>query len=370
MTRRERLLACFKHQVPDRVPISIRGVDPWKGVRHPSFQPLVDAALEKTDILAHWGMSGGVFMSATDQVRVTEERRPSRHADYVERVTTCHCPGGTLTGVHYESTVGKPGYWAKYFLETKRDVDILLSVPYVPIRGEVQSFFDRVNELGERGIVIASMSADPMYHVSGLTGSQTFALWSVDERPMLRMLIDVFFERCRDYIEYQIEHGVGPVFGFAGPELCLPPLQSARDFEEFVVDYDSSLTKIVHDHGGYVHCHSHGRLGRFIERFADMGADCLHPVEPPPMGDITLEEAKRRVGDRMCIEGNIQIHDFFTLDPGDMRRLVTERMTAGKPGGNFILAPCATPLMTDVLPERVTDNFLTMIEVGLELGSY
>ena len=72
----------------------------------------------------------------------------------------------------------------------------------------------------------------------------------------------------------------------------------------------------------------------------------------------------------MCIEGNIQIHDFFTLEPDEMRRLVTERMGAGKPGGNFILAPCATPLMTDVLPERVTDNFLTMIEVGLELGSY
>ncbi len=51
--------------------------------------------------------------------------------------------------------------------------------------------------------------------------------------------------------------------------------------------------------------------------FADMGVDCLNPIEPPPIGRLTLADAKRRVGERMSLEGGIEVGDFEFVRCGD-----------------------------------------------------
>ena len=70
---------------------------------------------------------------------------------------------------------------------------------------------------------------------------------------------------------------------------------------------------LIRSHGCFVYVHCHGALDAVLERFADMGVNVLHPIEAPPLGDITLAEAKRRIGDRVCLERNIQIGDVMTL---------------------------------------------------------
>ena len=50
MTSRQRQIAAFKCQEPDRVPISVRGVDPVSNAqirKHQSYRPLVEAVREK-----------------------------------------------------------------------------------------------------------------------------------------------------------------------------------------------------------------------------------------------------------------------------------------------------------------------------------
>ena len=134
--------------------------------------------------------------------------------------------------------------------------------------------------------------------------------------------------------------------------------------------YDVPLIEMVHRYGGYVWCHCHGGMGPVLERFADMGVDCLNPIEPPPMGDVTLAEAKARVGSRMCLEGNIQQGDFYVLTARQMREKVAEAIAAGAPGGAFILCPTSSPWQTADLSERALQNYLTFIEAGLEIGQY
>ena len=41
-----------------------------------------------------------------------------------------------------------------------------------------------------------------------------------------------------------------------------------------------------------------------LERIADMGPDAMETLTPPGMGgDVDLAEAKRRVGERVCLVG-------------------------------------------------------------------
>ncbi len=368
MTSRERLLTALRGGKPDRVPVWAWGVHPWLGPCHPSVQPVVDAYLARGDLLHWWSPGCGVFLSATDQVSVASERRPSALRGFEEHVVTYDTPAGPLTEIHYASLEGKPGYCKKHLLETEADAEKLLSVPYVPPRPDCSAFFALDRELGDRGMPIVTLPADAMYLLNNWTGSETFALWSLERRDLVRRLIGILQARLQEWLAWLISQRVGPLFGYVGPELCIPPLQSPRDFEEFVVGPDREVNDQIRAARGIPLVHCHGRMGLVLEGFVRMHAGALHPVEPPPMGDVTLEEAKRRVGGDLCIVGNVQEHDLQTMPEPELRAVVAETVRVGAEGGGFILSPTATPFGWPEMAPREQRNWLAMLEVALEAG--
>ena len=56
---------------------------------------------------------------------------------------------------------------------------------------------------------------------------------------------------------------------------------SPRDFDDIVYTPDKKLCDLIHNHGGYVWVHSHGKVVSFMDAFIDMGVDVLNPPEPP-----------------------------------------------------------------------------------------
>ena len=370
LTSRERVLAVFQGEMPDRVPIWMWGIHPWLGEVQGNARSLIDTVVAQGDIVHWWGAGAGVFLSASDQVQVRSETRPARSPAFEEQVVTYQTPAGELTEVHYVSLEGKPGYCKKHLLETEQDVERLLSVPYVPPRPDCAGFFDVDRQLGDRGLPMVSMPSDPMYFVNNLTGSETFAIWSIDQRAMVSALIAEFGRRIREWVAWVLAQAVGPLFGYVGPELCIPPLQSPRDFDEWVVGPDGEIIDMIHAAGGMVLCHCHGRMGPVLEGFVRMGVDALHPIEPPPMGDVTMAEAKRRVGNDLCIVGNLQHHDICTMPHRRFRELVAETTRVGMAGGRFILCPTATPFGWPTMGDLELANWLAILEVGREVGEY
>jgi len=310
MNSRQRILATFRAEATDRVPIWAWGINPWREDVHESIRPVVDAYLERSDLIHWWSPGSGTFLTASDAVVANASRRPSQHHGYEEHVTTYSTPAGDLTSATTVSQEGRPGYRCKYLLESAMDVEKLLSIPYVPPRPDCSTFFELDRQLGGRGQVMTSVPSDPMYAINNLIGSERFAIWSLDQRPLIDRLIAEFSRRILDWIDWVLSQGVGPLFGYVGPELCIPPLQSPADFEEWVVGPDRKLNDRIRSAGGIVLVHCHGRMGAVLEGFVRMHADALHPIEPPPMGDVTLVEAKHRVGRDLCIVGNVQEHEI------------------------------------------------------------
>ena len=52
-----------------------------------------------------------------------------------------------------------------------------------------------------------------------------------------------------------------------------------------------------------------------------------------------------------------------------MREQMIRLMEEGKPGGNFVVLPTATPLNVPLSP-RTEENFRIMVDTALEYGSY
>ena len=370
MTSRERLVTALRGETPDRVPIWAWDIHPWLGKVHPSIQPVVDAYLDRGDIMHWWSPGAGIFLTASDKVAIHTETRPSPHRGYREQLTTIDTPGGTLTQAFHLSTDGKPGYQSKYLLETEEDVEKLLSIPYVPPQPDCAAFFPLRDELGDRGLMMVAVPSDPMYSINSLIGSETFAIWSIEKRGTIERLLAEFLRRLKDWVAWVVSQEVGPLFGYVGPELCIPPLQSPRDFEEWVVGPDREINDILHAAGGMVLVHCHGRMDAVLEGFVRLHADALHPIEPPPMGDVTLAEAKRRVGRDLCLIGNIQEHDIETLPTNVFREMVRETVYAGMPDGGFILSATATPFGWSHLEPLARDNWIAMLDTALEIGTY
>jgi hypothetical protein len=368
MTSRERILAAYLGKPTDRVPVRIWGIDPDTVAPHESYAPIAEAAKERLDMVGWWGAGTGHFMSMSEEVTARVEDRESRHEHYRESHVTYTTPAGELTTVYAYSPIGKPGYCLKYLLETPEDVERMLSVPYVPPRPDASGYFDQQDRFGGEAAICIGFGVDAMYALNTLMGSEVFAILSIEDRALLRRALDMFQERTLDYLGYLLEQGLGPLFGYVGPELCIPPLQSPRDFDEFVVAYDRELADLVHSYGHIMWVHCHGRMGPVLEGFVDMHADALNPIEPPPMGDITLAEAKRRVGGRLALEGNIQVGDFYRVTPEKMRAMVRQAIDEGAPGGGFVLCPTSSPWNDATIDSRTLDCWLAYVDEAATYG--
>ncbi|HPC46145.1 MAG TPA: uroporphyrinogen decarboxylase family protein [Candidatus Latescibacteria bacterium] len=370
MTSKERLLTAYRRGQPDRVPINVRGVPvhdrKWVGSRHPSYRPLIDKVTASGDLVGGFDVATGWLL--TDSKDVTFEHINHDLKDWVDHETIAHTPKGDLSTIRRVSKHEYSSLTRSFWVKSETDLERFLSVPRVPPRTDVSGYPAAVAEIGERGVIMVGNS-DPIAYVHELLGSELLALWSVERRATIEMLVELFTERLLDWYDYVIGAGVCGVFGFSGAEYIAPPLMGPAYFRDWVTKPMTAICARIHAGGGLVHVHSHGPLNAVLEQFAEMGADVLHPIESPPMGDVPLSDAKRRIGKEVCLEGNIQIGDLYAGEEHEIRDAVKRAFDDAADGGGFVLCPSASPF-TPVLPEKAVRNYVVMIETAEECGAY
>ncbi len=349
--------------MPDRPAVRLWGVQPGQQLLHPAYEPVYRMAMESTDLMVAARTPFNLYWGCTRQAIVETSEQPTDSAEWVDVATYVHTPTGTLRSVFRKSTAGKPGYEREQLLKEPGDIKNILALPYQAYPFRADSFHAIEREVGERGLAIFGLD-HAMYGLHRLIGSGNFALWSIECRGLLLEAIEVFSRRIQEHAARAFDAGLQPVFGWVGPELCIPPLMSPRDFQDFVFQFDRPLIEMIHERGGYVWVHCHGKMGPVLQRFVEMGVDVLNPVEPPPMGDITLEEAFARVGGRMGLEGNIEVHELMTSPRERISELVHEAIEAGR-GRRFILCPCSGYMEWPEPGARLIENLVTFIREGV-----
>jgi len=372
MTPRQRLLAAIRCEKPDRVPIQVRGVYPtdpnWLSSHHESFRPLFELVRDTCDPVHLVGLRWGWFDVARATLDVRTVTRPV-DAEWVEDVATIATPKGPLVEVHRRSLKGDPGFQTKHAICDLDDVERFLSLPVSNATPDVAPYQNALKAVGERALVIAEIGSNPIGMAHSLMGSELLAIMAITEREALRTLLRSLTKRWSDRVARLLDAGVSGVFGTLGHEVALPPLLSPADFREFVVENDRPVMEMIRDKDNLIHVHCHSNLSKVLDGFVTLRVNCLHPVEAPPMGDIELADAKRRLAGKVCIEGNMQIGDLQTATPDEIRRATRRIIEDAAGGGGLILCPTASPHWP-TLADRVRDNYFAFIETGLEFGRY
>ena len=391
MNATERFCTILRGEIPDRICIMVYAMDP-KRVRYtvPTIllqapeglndtpppdktDPNIAAVLERAGEVATFAVGVGhpseaLFTGAKLDIR--SQRREYSNPDYYEWHNVLSTPKGELRCANLLSDKQLPPYEKELLLKEPQDIEKLLSVPFEPFEISRQWVQQQKTKFDERCVILWNVGSAPAAILYHHAGAERFALWTIEHRDLLLRATAELARRRLKLVDALLAAGAGPVFHTAGYEDFIPPLLSPRDLREFVIPYEKQFCAQVHAGGAYVWAHSHGRINAFLEDFADIGVDCLQPVEPPPMGDVDLADAKKRIGDRVTLVGNIQTHEIMTAPTPTLEEMVRDCVTIGKPNGRFVLSPSAEPILTPTITDLHRDNLLAYLETGYQEGRY
>ncbi len=121
---------------------------------------------------------------------------------------------------------------------------------------------------------------------------------------------------------------------FAGAGFISPTFYS-----EFVLPFEQEIAREVRRAGVHIYTHTCGVVSDRLELMFDAGVSGIECLDPPPMGNVELEDAKRRTKGRGFIKGNID--SVNTLLNGTNEVILEDarrRIEAGREGGGFILS--------------------------------
>lgn len=371
MNSKERLLALFRRQPIDRIPISTYGVDrftsPWM-TEDPTYNRPLAVSDRYEDIFVKYGCIDTDF---TELVKIdpsvemhVDYRREGkslfRHAEIVTPHRTLRSKARWDDGLH--ST-----WFLEPYLKDIEDIKAFLTLPQGSPVVEHQDF-DRVQrDLGDRGLMMWHIS-DPVGYLGHLLGMQTFLTMTLTDRDLIEGLFQVIWHRVRAALVAYLEAGLGPVFRMIGSEIATPPMLPPKLFERWVVRYDQEIIDLIRQHQCFSRYHCHGRLSQVVAMIVGMHPDLLEPCEAPPGGDMTMTELADATHGEIILMGNIQGRDMENAPAEEIKRQVLGLIQETKGKAPFILSP-TSGLYSSPIDPVAQRNFCQFVETGVEYGA-
>lgn len=374
MNSKTRLLTAWSFREPDRVPIEARLYEPARGY------PGADQLAELIDTVADnlkWvsGFDWGFFgLDAVYHEEIIEEVPGA----YRRMRRTYDTPAGAFYAItrHEIGDLDPNDYhWERRYIHTLDDFIRLVEADRRRPRPFNQAAYNTgCREIGTRGLPATSLS-HPLGTLVRQGNLEEVYGWLLTERERIhRFLGDTTTQIVASLETLRgLELADPPVFTTAALEMLIPPWLGKDQFKEFVFPYDQAVNHALHALGGRHRAHCHGRCGAFLELFADMGVDGVEPLEPEPFGDTVLADAKKRVGGRMLLSGNIPSQSFYTLTDAEVRAAVRQAIRDGAPGGGFTLRETSGASGLGKTRDQIIRHLAltrVQIETALEFGRY
>lgn len=236
----------------------------------------------------------------------------------------------------------------KYYLDMEHKYDI----------------FDLIREKAGKKYSVHGEVTSPIDYFISLFGLHK-AMINLSIHPQkTKEILERFAAGVKKIAVEQTEHGVDAIkisspytgSGFISPEY----------YREFVLPYESQIIQAVREKGVHAYIHTCGAINDRLELMVESGISGLECLDPPPLGDVQLEEAKKRVGKKVFIKGNIDpVNTLLMGSLEDVEKDARHRIKVGKPGGGFILSTACS-----VAPHTKREHVQALARIAEETGYY
>lgn len=361
MTSRQRLLTALEGGIPDRLPATTHHVMDY-------FLKRYLGGTDSRGFFDHFGLdaihwvvahgpdeAAGAFFDplqedpgrsgprriAADHWRVFAEVLPGQ--EYPTTRYRFVTPRGELSMVVQSNQY--TAWVTEHLIKEKRDIDLLGEFMTFP-KCDVHAVNRDAAAFGERGLVRGHVCCFDVYGQPGcwqdaacLVGIERLIMETYDDPDWVHALLKILQRRKLAYVRSLkgarfdlIELGGGD----ASSTVISPSL-----FDQFVAPYDAPVIAAAHEAGQRIAYHTCGGMMPILERIAAMNPDAMETFTPKDMGgDVNLAEARRRIGEKVCMIGGLdQLHFFTGCSPEQTRAEVRRCFDAAGQAGGYIICP-------------------------------
>ncbi len=359
MTSKQRFLTALERRVPDRLPVTTHHVMTY-------FLDTYTGGMSTQEFFDDFGLDPIVWTLPVQPDESRGEYRVLRDDDNWENAFICSdqwriqwqdIPGQEYQTTRYDIITPKgaltwvlqsnehTSWVCEHPIKRKADIDLIAEFAPAP-RCDVEALNATAEAFGERGLVRGHIPCFDVYGQPGcwqdatcLVGTQELIMETFDDPAWVHTLLKVLQARKQAFIAslQGARYDLLELGGGAASTTVISP----RLFDEFVAPYDAPLIEQAHAVGQRIVYHTCGGMMPILENIAAMKPDAMETFTPPGMGaDVDLAEAKRRIGDRVCMIGGFdQFHFFVNCAPEATRAEVRRCFEAAGAGGGYILCP-------------------------------
>lgn len=344
MTPRERVMAAFRREEPDRVPIFEFMIDPkvvsgiLPGATYPDL-------VESLDI--------DCVVSPTPSRMYHLERVGEKDGLPLFRTEWGEIRVGTteMVTIPIEHPLKSHADWERY------------RVPDFRNAGRLDVLKSHVRRFKGRRAVGCHLH-DSFTYPSYLFGMEELLTNLILDPEWVQEVVDACNDHCLGMVELATDAGAD--FLMFGDDVggTSGPLMSPAHYERYFLPGLAAVVQKAHERGAYVIKHTDGQVSSLLEMFVGVGVDAFHPSDPS--AGMEIAKVKRDLGDRLTVCGGIDTGD--PLSHWTVPEIVVEvrrRITELAPGGGWMISSSNT-VHSSVRPE----NYHAMVTAVQTYGYY
>ena len=350
MTSRERLLTAIRHEEPDLVPNSPRIHAFLAEYYRDAQKGLLDAAKEfdfDPIVVTGPGLSNYIsspYGSYKELGNVSVELNEEKVGDCTKIYRHIKTPAGTLTdGFLIAPSFGEYGvspnpHRFEYAVKKPADAEKIRYLLPDPTQANMNHYLNLVQNVGEHGLVEVRPTIGADHYLVDSLGQTNAMVAYYEDREMLTELLCLFHSYNQAVTKVCLEAGTEVIFD-SWYNCSMSAGWSPQIYKEIFLPLIKENVELTHSYGALYHFYDDGKCMAIIEWLRDCGIDIISTLPPPPIGDVDLALVKEKIGDAVCLKGNIDlIHVLLKGTPELVREKVKEAIRIAAPGGGFILS--------------------------------
>jgi len=220
-----------------------------------------------------------------------------------------------------------------YFIKDFKDYEV---IKYLIEDAEYTPYYDDIKELqmilGNFGIVDSLVPKSPLQSLIMLMGPKKLAL---DYYMHQKEFDDLYRAIYKKQLEIYKIAAESPAEVIWAPDNVTSLITSPKLFEKYNVPFYNEAADILHKHDKIYIVHMDGTLKHLAELIAKTRIDVIESFTHPPVGDLTITEAKKLWKDKV-IWANFP-EPVSMQGPKAVRVKTIEMLNDAAPGDNFLM---------------------------------
>ena len=129
---------------------------------------------------------------------------------------------------------------------------------------------------------------------------------------------------------------------------------SSDQYREFVLPHEQRIINAIREKGKHVYIHTCGSIDDRLELMRESNTSGLECLDPPPVGNVDLDNAFERIGNDLFIKGNIDsVNSLLNADDEKAEADVHQIIETGKTKGKGFILSTACSIAPKVTKERL-----------------